>query len=133
MAILEVKSWIRFEQGDGLDVIRDNADRPDVSFFVDPPYTVAGRRLYTHNQINHSDLFEILAGVSGDFLMTYDDAAEIRNLAHRHGLDTRLVPMKSTHHAEMTELIIGRDLSWLRVPDKNDGAAAVSDPQTSLD
>lgn len=51
--------------------------------------------------------------------MTYDNAKEIRDLAERHGFATRLVPMKSTHHTEMSELIIGRDLSWLRVPDKN--------------
>src|ERR1700736_4683614 len=52
-AMLEVKSWIRFEQGDGREVIRENADRPYVTFFIDPPSTVAGRRLYTYNQINH--------------------------------------------------------------------------------
>ena len=133
MAILEVKSWIRFEQGDGLEGIRENADRPNVAFFIDPPYTVAGRRLYTYNQVNHRELFETVAGVAGDFLMTYDNSKEIRDLANCHGFDTRLVPMKSTHHTEMSELMIGRDLSWLSIPDKSgrgDGADAL---QTCLD
>jgi len=47
--------------------------------------------------------------------MTYDDAEEIRGLATRHGFDMRRVPMKSTHHAEMLELLIGRDLGWVPV------------------
>ena len=42
--------------------------------------------------------------------MTYDDAAGVRDLAERHGFDTELVPIKSTHHAEMMELLIGRRL-----------------------
>jgi DNA adenine methylase len=46
--------------------------------------------------------------------MTYDDAPELHDLARRHGLQTALVPMKNTHHAEMTELLIGRDLAWAR-------------------
>jgi DNA adenine methylase len=132
-AILEVKPWVRFEQGDGVEAIRDNADRTDAVFFIDPPYTVAGRRLYTYNQVNHAEIFDILAGARGDFLMTYDDAAEIRQLAARHGFDTDLVPMKSTHHAEMKELVIGRDLGWLRAPDRIAALASQGALQTSLD
>jgi DNA adenine methylase len=133
LAILAVKRWIRFEQGDGIEVIRDNADRAEVTFFVDPPYTVAGRRLYTYNQVNHQELFDILAGARGDFLMTYDNAKEIRQLAARHHFDAELVPMKSTHHAEMTELLIGRDLAWLRAPDRTAELAARGALQICLD
>ncbi len=71
--------------------------------------------------------------MSGDFLMTYDDAPEIRAMSNRHGFDMRLVPMKSTHHAEMGELVIGRDLSWLRVPDRNDVSVGADDLQICLD
>jgi DNA adenine methylase len=44
--------------------------------------------------------------------MTYDDADEIRQLARKHGFDTRLVAMKNTHNATKSELLIGNDLSW---------------------
>ena len=54
--------------------------------------------------------------MEGDFLMTYDNAEEVRRLAHRYGFDTRLVPMKNTHHAMMTELLIGRNLNWITLP-----------------
>jgi DNA adenine methylase len=59
-------------------------------------------------------LFRLAASCAGDVLMTYDDAPELHDLAARFGLDTELIPMKSTHHAEMTELIIGRNLDWAR-------------------
>ncbi|HKY05367.1 MAG TPA: hypothetical protein VJQ56_10780 [Blastocatellia bacterium] len=46
--------------------------------------------------------------------MTYDDSPEVRELARTYNLDTRLVHMKNTHHREMTELLVGRDLGWVR-------------------
>jgi DNA adenine methylase len=46
--------------------------------------------------------------------MTYDNAQEIAELAAQHGLDTELVAMNNTHHATMNELLVGRELGWLR-------------------
>ena len=37
-------------------------------------------------------------------------------MAEAHGFACRPIPMKNTHHAEMTELLIGRDLSWFDAP-----------------
>ena len=45
--------------------------------------------------------------------MTYDNAEEVKVLARRYGFQTRAVPMKNTHHAEMTELLVGRNLDWV--------------------
>ena len=87
-------------------------------FFVDPPYTAggkrAGKRLYKHNQLDHEQLFGDLESVKGDFLMTYDFAEEILHLARRHGFDVEAVVMTNTHHSRMKELLVGRDLSWVR-------------------
>ena len=57
-------------------------------------------------------LFAAAARCKGDVLFTYDNADELRALAEEFKLETRLVAMKNTHHAEMTELLIGKDLSW---------------------
>jgi DNA adenine methylase len=46
--------------------------------------------------------------------MTYDNAEEVRELAQRHGFDLEPIAMKNSHHAEMSELLIGRDLDWIR-------------------
>ena len=52
--------------------------------------------------------------MKGDFLMTYDNAPELASMAHRHRFKTRTVRMKNTHHATMRELLIGKDLAWIR-------------------
>jgi DNA adenine methylase len=114
LAIFENRHRIRFREQDGIQFIRNNADRNDIAFFIDPPYTVAGRRLYVHSQIDHEELFLETSRVRGDFLMTYDDAKPIRSLASRFGFDTHKIPMKNTHHEIMYELLIGRDLGWVR-------------------
>jgi len=114
--IQSVKDKIRIVQSDGLEVLRANAYRPDAAFFIDPPYTAAGKkagaRLYTHNELDHEELFSIAGTLSGDFLMTYDNAEGVIALARKHNFDMKAIPMKNTHHAEMTELLIGRNLDW---------------------
>jgi hypothetical protein len=45
--------------------------------------------------------------------MTYDDAEGVRSIADHCALKYQSVAMKNTHHSEMTELIISRDLDWL--------------------
>lgn len=113
-----IKGRIRFIEGDGLSILKQNSARTDAVFFIDPPYTaagkMAGRRLYAYNELDHEELFRIAATLQGDFLMTYDHAEGVEALARQHGFDTQAIAMKNTHHAEMTELLIGRDLSWLR-------------------
>jgi DNA adenine methylase len=118
--IAQVKHRIKFIRGDGFQVIQTHSDALNVVFFVDPPYTAsskkAGARLYKYHQIDHEKLFEKMSRVSGDFLLTYDDAEEVRALALKHRFETRLVAMSNTHHAKMNELLIGRDLSWVDKP-----------------
>jgi DNA adenine methylase len=107
------KDRLTFVEGDGFALIEEHKADAEAVFYIDPPYTVAARRLYTVWQVEHTRLFEAMAGCQGDFLMSYDNTAEIAQLAKRHGFESRTVAMKNTHHAKMTELLIGRDLSWL--------------------
>lgn len=104
------KDRIDFECGDAFDVVHRFFDDPGAFFFVDPPYTAggkkAGSRLYIHNEIDHEGLFNLMSGVRGSVMMTYDDAPEVRKLAMRYGFRIELVPMKNTHHAIINELLI---------------------------
>lgn len=113
----KVSRRIDFRLEDGLKVMRDFSEREDVVFFIDPPYTAggkkAGKRLYKYCDIDHEELFAVCKALKGDFLITYDNADEVKELARNHGFSMRLIPMKNTHHAEMRELVIGRDLSWM--------------------
>ena len=117
-SIGKVRDRIGFLFQDGIEVVRKYADKTDVVFFIDPPYTAAGKRagtrLYACNELDHEKLFVQVASVCGDFLMTYDNAEDVRAMAYRHGFEVVEIAMKNTHHARMSELLIGRDLRWAR-------------------
>jgi DNA adenine methylase len=112
---------------DGLKTIQQFAAHTDVVYFIDPPYTAggkkAGKRLYKHYEIDHERLFTICESVRGDFLITYDNADEVKLMVRRHGFQMRLIPMTNTHHSTMEELVIGKNLSWM------DGFPAVHEPE----
>ncbi len=107
-----------FVHGDGLEVMRQYVSQENAVFFIDPPYSASGKkpgsRLYTHWQLDHQGLFRLASELKGDFLMTYDNVEEVQRLADQHGFDSEAIAMKNTHHAKQTELLIGRDLGWVR-------------------
>ncbi|MFH0813830.1 MAG: DNA adenine methylase [Pseudomonadota bacterium] len=122
-----VMDRIDFRRDDGLKVLREFAPRQEVVYFIDPPYTAggkkAGKRLYRYFELNHEELFHICEELKGNFLITYDNAEEVQQMARRHGFQMRLISMKNTHHAEMNELVIGKDLAWM------DGFPSVHEPE----
>lgn len=112
-----IRRKLTFIQGDAFEVLREYETRKTAIHFIDPPYTAggkkAGSRLYTHWELNHDDLFSSCERLKGEFLLTYDVADEVADLAKKHGFQYRAIPMKNTHHAEMDELLISRDLDWM--------------------
>jgi DNA adenine methylase len=116
--IVAIKDRITFFEGDGLAFLEAHAQDGHTVFFIDPPYTAgnkkAGSRLYTYSDLDHTRLFSIASTLQSDFLMTYDDDPHVRALARQHSFDICAVAMKNTHHARMTELLIGRNLDWLK-------------------
>ncbi len=116
-ALQQIAGKIEFRCEDGIEVIRENSARKDAIYFIDPPYTAggkrAGKRLYRYCDINHEDLFATCSRIKGDFLMTYDNADEVKAFAEKYGFMTRTIPMNNTHHAEIEELVIGKELSWM--------------------
>lgn len=118
----QVRERIAFFKADALDLLPSYSENHNAIFFIDPPYTAggkkAGKRLYRHCDLDHGRLFEIAESLKGDFLMTYDHADEVKNLAKKYGFQMRLIPMNNTHHAQLSELVIGKDLSWLDALEK---------------
>ena len=112
-----VCSKLEFRQMNAFAVLDEYADENNSVFFIDPPYTAggknAGKRLYTHYALDHDLLFQKCTRLKGDFIMTYNYAPEVVELAGKYNLQAKPVAMKNTHHAEMTELVIGRDLGWM--------------------
>lgn len=98
--IARIRDRITFIHGNGIEIMQKYIDTPDAVFFIDPPYTVAGKkagkRLYTHSELNHTQLFKITQKLQGDFLMTYDNIEEVRILAQSHNFEARTIPMRNT-------------------------------------
>ncbi len=108
--IQQYRDRIKFVEGDGFDLIQRYKYDHDVVFFIDPPYTAstkrAGRRLYTHNVIDHDALFDAMAAIHGKFLTTYDADPRIEAMATARGFTVERVAMKNTHHNQMVEFLI---------------------------
>lgn len=110
-----LKDRFNFIEGDAFKIIREHQEDADTCFYVDPPYTVAAKRLYVAWEIDHEQLFSEMARCKGDFLMSYDNTKEIEKLTAKFGFQSRPIAMKSTHHAKKTELLIGKNLDWIDV------------------
>lgn len=115
-----MRDRLDFIEGDGLAVLAAHADEESTVAFIDPPYTAggkdgknAGASFYGPCTLDHESLFATVESLTGDFLMTYDDAPPVVVLAGRHHLALERVAMKTNRHASRDELLIGRDLSWL--------------------
>lgn len=111
-AINFIKHKIQFLHTDAFKVIEQNSDNKNAYFFIDPPYTIAGKRLYTYFDIDHEQLFYLTSKIQGKFMLTYDDTEEIRALADKYHLAFRTIPMKTTHHLEKNEIIISDNFDW---------------------
>ncbi len=111
-AINLVKHKIAFIQGDAFETIEKNFESKELYFFIDPPYTVAGKRLYTHYNVDHEKLFSLTAKIKGKFMLTYDDTPEIRALAGKYNLSYKFLPMKTTHHIKKNEIILSDNFDW---------------------
>ena len=107
-----VKNTINFISGDAFNTIEQILNNENAYFFIDPPYTVAGKRLYTYFDIDHERLFKLTAQIKGKFMLTYDDTTEIRQLADKYKLLYRTIPMKTTLHYKKNEIIISDNFRW---------------------
>ena len=108
--LVALRPRITFLEGDGLAYLEKTACRRDVAYFIDPPYTAAGKsagkRLYSYSDVDHERLFDLCRLAESDFMMTYDDAESVRAMAEKRGFRIDRVPMKNTHHVQMFELLI---------------------------
>lgn len=111
----KMRGKINFIEGDGLAWLETYKPRAgSVAFFIDPPYSSAGQRLYTYGQIDHERLFRAAARLPGRVLMTYHDSPEIRALAKKFSFGFREVTMVSRQHTTKTELLVSKTFKWLR-------------------
>ena len=115
-AISDHAALIDFLAADGMTILEQKLVEGlpvGTAVFADPPYTAAGkragRRLYTHNSVDHPRLFDILAQLEAqgcEIMATYDESSEILDLVDQYGFHAVRVVMKNTHHNHLPELVI---------------------------
>ncbi|MDR2131583.1 MAG: DNA adenine methylase [Odoribacteraceae bacterium] len=112
IAINYVKEKIQFIAGDAFDMLEEKQTDKNAYFFIDPPYTVAGKRLYNYSDVDHERIFALASKLKGKFMLTYDNTEEIRQLANKYHLAYKTIPMKTTHHFKKMEMIISDNFGW---------------------
>ena len=108
-----LRNRITFVHGNAFNIVEQNLDNKHAFFFIDPPYTVAGKRLYNHYDVDHLHIFELASQIRGHFLLTYDDTREVRVFAEKFGLPYRTIPMQTTHLITKEELLISDNFDWM--------------------
>ncbi|MBE7952911.1 DNA adenine methylase [Microbacterium sp. R1] len=81
--IWKYRAQIELSRQDGRDFLRDHDQRDESTlFFVDPPYFVKGRGLYSNyfEDDDHNLLSQRVLGLKNPWLLTYDDADTIADL-----------------------------------------------------
>ena len=110
--VYRIRERITYIHGDAFDVMERYLDDENAFFFIDPPYTIASRRLYTHFEVDHRRIFELASQMRGHFLLTYDNTEEVRGWADEFGLPYMTIPMQSTHLLTKEELLISDHFDW---------------------
>lgn len=108
-----LRKKISFVHGDAFCIMEQYLSDEKSFFFIDPPYTVAGKRLYNHFDVDHYRIFEFASQMQGHFLLTYDNTNEVRGLAESFNLQYKTIPMQTTHLVTKEELLISDNFDWL--------------------
>ena len=126
-AINRLKRKIKIIEGDGIAWIESckrKTTSDSIAFFIDPPYSSVGERLYTYGTVDHEKLFSVASRLPGRILMTYHDSPEIRALAKQFGFMFQEVKMVNRLHTAKTELLISRNFDWFTADEKTKNSSA---------
>ena len=108
------KQKISFVHGNAFDFFDEKYYKSNICFFIDPPYTIAGKRLYTYNEIDHEELFRQISKMDCHYLVTYDKNDYVIGLAEKYALKWETIPMTTTHHIMKEEVLISNNFNWLK-------------------
>ncbi len=103
---------IEITQMDGMEFIQRYSN-PQASYFIDPPYTKAGRHLYKHNKIDNQEIFEFANKHGAEVLITYDKSLVIEEYVKKYSLCSIEMEMMGGTNNKKYELLISRNLDWI--------------------
>lgn len=112
MSISTYRDKLEFIKGDAFDFINATYDKPNTYFFIDPPYTIAGKRLYTLSDVDHDEILKRVSELKCHYLVTYDKSSYIMSLIEKYNLKWKSIPMQTTHLVTKEELLISDNFDW---------------------
>ena len=105
-----LREKVSFAQRDGLGLLGEFAHDRRVVAFVDPPYVVngrgAGRRLYTHHDVDCERLFKVIKDFVGAMVITYHRSVVVGRLADEAGIERRTITVQTGHKKKKREFIM---------------------------
>jgi DNA adenine methylase len=113
LLVAKYRRQISFKHCDGLLFLEKCIPLRNFVYFIDPPYSKIGKRLYKCGEIDHEKLFNIVSHLEGNFLMTYKKSNEAIELAKKYHFQTEEIYMNGGLNSTKIELLIARDLNWI--------------------
>ncbi len=111
--IQSYKDRIVFIKGDAFRYFDGRYGYRQGCCFIDPPYSVAGRKLYRYGEVDNELLFKKVSSLPYPFLMTYDKSDFVVGLADKYGIQYRSVPMQTNHLVHKEELLLSDSFDWM--------------------
>ena len=104
---------VQIEQQDFATILQ-RYDSADSFFYLDPPYVdfQDNGRYAPMDEARREEMFKLLAGLKGRFLLSFDDHPEIRRRAKQHGFLTRqekvpyTLSSKASARTKASELLV---------------------------
>lgn len=90
------------------------AGNKDVFFYLDPPFYHKAHRLYrvVFSDIEHQELRDYLLTLKSPWILSYDNAAEIRDLYDNFNINTRIIDNTYSAHPVGGNSFVGRELLY---------------------
>lgn len=100
------------------EFMRRMADRKQVCFYLDPPYYYKAEQLYRHTftEAQHVELRDYLEELNLPWLLSYDDAPEVRALYDAKAVNARVVDNTYSTHPMGGASFVGRELFYTNLP-----------------
>ena len=92
--------------------------RSGAFLYLDPPYFHRAEKLYAHyfGETEHRRLRDALCRLDAPWLLSYDDAREVRGLYDARGLAVRVIDKPYSTHPRGGESTVGREVLYSNLP-----------------
>ncbi|MGQ0709648.1 MAG: DNA adenine methylase [Rhodoferax sp.] len=112
LALSELRDKVTVGNQDWIDFCKQFSSNENAVFYLDPPYYHKAEQLYGHvfDEDGHEDLRNFLHGLNRLWLLSYDDAQEVRDLYKAVTSKARVIDNTYSTHPLGGCAFVGREL-----------------------